>query len=315
MSWIVWRIAAIHDEPQTATQAWKLIEMDYSLRLYLVAPVWAAEHLRGWNAVFAEGRKRGNAAYCGPALVALLIAETDKRAEWAYQTCCAIWELQGRTKCRAFFSAIFESCLQIMFPVREGCFRHELELHQKRTGRGLSQGLSAIFGHMNQEMAKLRAKWNVKLQIAARDFEHQERVKHQRALEEKSRAMQELRERGFDEQAFRTQQPSVLSSAPKRNTRKSGKQSKRMSVIFGAIQSGLKGTRYCAALDSRKLPLPDAWRDGGCPDKYVQAYRDAQWRKRIQDEKSRYRRQYDETPSHEREGIIQGASGTRRTRR
>ena len=264
--------------------------------------------------MFAKGRKRGNAAYFGPALVELLVAETDKRAEWAYQTCCEIWEIQGRTKCRPFFHAIFESCLQTMFSLREGSFRHELELHQKRTGRGHPEGLSSICGHMNQEMAKLRAKWNVKLQIAARDFEHQERAKIQRAREEKSREIMELRERSFFEQAFGPRQPSVLPSAPKRNTRKSRKQSQRMSVIFGAIQSGLKGTRYCAALDSRKLLLPPHWREEGCPDTYGRAYMDKRWRKRIHDEKSRYRELYDETPAHEREEIIQAASGTRRTR-
>jgi hypothetical protein len=307
-------IPAISGEPQTSTQAWKLIEVDYSLRLYLVADDWATKHLRAWNEVFAEGRKRGNAAYCGPALVEMEIADADKRAEWAYQTCCEIWEIQGRAKCRPFFRAIFDSCLQPMFSVRESCFKHELELHQKRTRTGIPQGLSAIGGHMNRKMGKLRAKWNTKLEIAARDLENQARVEQQRALEEKSRAILELRERGFFEQAFGQRQPSFLPSVSKRNTRKSRMQLKRMSVIFGAIQSGLKGTKYCAALDGRKLLLPDHWSDEGCPDTYVQAYRDARWRKRIQDEKCRYRQQYEKTPAHEREAIVQGQSGTRHTR-
>lgn len=73
----------INAEIQTSTQAWKLIEQDYTLRLSLVAHEWATEHLRAWNAVFAEGRKRGNAAYCGPALVEMEIADADKRAEWS----------------------------------------------------------------------------------------------------------------------------------------------------------------------------------------------------------------------------------------
>jgi hypothetical protein len=63
----------------------------------------------------------------------------------------------------------------------------------------------------------------------------------------------------------------------------------RRKVIFGAIQANLKGPKYCKALDDRKLPVPTSWIDDGCPSKYVDAYRAGPtWRKRIQDEKSRY---------------------------
>jgi hypothetical protein len=74
-------LPTISADIQTSTQAWKLLEQDYTLRLSLVAHEWATEHLRAWNAVFAEGRKRGNAAYCCPALVEMEIADADKRAE------------------------------------------------------------------------------------------------------------------------------------------------------------------------------------------------------------------------------------------
>jgi len=156
----------------SSIQAWKLIERDYTLRLQIVAPEWATEHRRAWNAVFAEGRKRGNSAYYGPALVEMEIADADKRAEWCFQTCCEIWELQGRTKCSFFLQAIFEWCLQPMFSTREGCMRHELELHGQRTRTAVSLDLSAIGGHMIRQMAKLRAKWNTKLEIATRDNEY-----------------------------------------------------------------------------------------------------------------------------------------------
>jgi hypothetical protein len=476
-------IPAISGEPQTSTQAWKLIEVDYSLRLYLVADDWATKHRRAWNEAFAEGRKRGNAAYCGPALVEMEIADADKRAEWAYQTCCEIWEIQGRAKCRLFFRAIFDSCLQPMFSVRESCFKHELELHQKRTRTGIPQGLSAIGGHMNRKMGKLRAKWNTKLEIAARDLENQARVEQQRELEEKGRAIRELRERRFFEETYRPKQAVTIDSGrlpagqassaftwkelegrfhqvqarttPRQNlhaifirtewdsgsvgeewtvggnlalrkefeylgtigsrklgfppshcphedwldrvrawmeqtgldkdrdyawqttgsvnekgafgttetlssdkiaelsakfcmhlmangtpetagsqlsqspiiadrqtpprrsvqkARKTPKQLKRMAVIFGAIQSELKGQKYCATLDTRGIRPPDRWKEDGCPDTYQQAYKDEQWRKRIQDEKCRYREQYDKTPKHEREAIIQGESDTRHAR-
>ena len=411
------------------------------------------------------------------------IADADKRAEWSFQTCCEIWEIQGRRKCQPFFRAIFDLCLQPLFSLREGCFRHDLERHQKMSGR-FPQGLAAIGGHMHREMDKLRAKWNAKVQIATRDFENQERVRQQRALEEKSSAIQEAGEPDFFAQAFAPRQPDdtrnshlptgfassaftwkelegrflqvqartsprqnvhatliqsewdsgaigrewivggnlslrkefeslatiayrKLGSAPvnspheawldqvrewmeqtgldkdhgsvwrpagsvkkqgatgtteslysekiaelsarfcmhlmahgtpefagspysqnpviadrqspprlpRRETRKTSKPSKRTAVIFGAIQSDIRGPKYCAALDARSLKLPDQWIEEGCPNSYVLAYKDARWRKRIQDEKCRYRKKYLETPDQEREKIIQGASGTRATRR
>jgi len=158
----------------TSMQVWKLIEQDYTLRLSLVANEWATEHLKAWNAVFAEGRKRGNAGYYGPALVEMEIADANKRAEWSYQTCCEIWEVQGRLKSRPFFRAIFDWCLQPMFSTREACFKSRLELHRKRTAARIPQGRSAIGGHMKREIGKIRAEWNTKLEIAARDNEYRQ---------------------------------------------------------------------------------------------------------------------------------------------
>ena len=172
--------------PQVVTcsqQAWKLIEKDYTLRLSLVANEWATEHLKAWNAVFAEGRKRGNSAYYGTALVDMEIADIDKRAQWACDTFGEIWEIQGRKKCRPFFRAVFDQGINPMLSIREGCFRHELELHLKRTGSGLSPDLSAVMGSMKRHTAQLRAKWNTKLEIAARDAESQESLAREQETE------------------------------------------------------------------------------------------------------------------------------------
>lgn len=457
---------------------WKLIEQDYTLRLSLIAHEWATEHLKAWNAVFAEGRRRHNSAYSGPALVEMEIADAEKRAEWAYRTCCEIWKIQGRSKCRSFYRAIFDSCLQTIFSAREGCFMHELESHQKRTGGSIPQNLSVIGGHFKREMVRLRARWNTILQIAARDAENEERRKR----EQESKAIQDIRARSFYEEAWGSRQLSApvearpvvgtlgspftwkeleirfreiqAKTTPQQNVhavfirtewdsgsvgekwivsgnlalqkeiehlgsiaaRKLGtrhgdnphedwldrvrvwvqqtgldtdrnyswpsfgsvnengmigktecisleklaelsalycmhlmangtpesialpqppevsiqqpeqprvarkaqmnkKQLYRAAVIFGAIQSGLKGYKYCLTLNARNVWPPEQWVEDGCPNTYVLAYRDSQWRKRIQDEKYRYRKQYDKTPTQERETIIQGGNGTRRTRR
>jgi hypothetical protein len=161
-------LPSIRVEPHTSTQAWKLIKQDYTLRLSLVAHEWAEVHLKAWNAVFAEGRKRGNSGYYGPALVEMEIADADKRAEWALKTCCEIWDIQGRAKSKPFFRAIFDWCLQPMFATRQGCFQSRLQQHSIRTRM---QFEPSTIAHMNRRMSQLRATWNTKLEIATRDAE------------------------------------------------------------------------------------------------------------------------------------------------
>jgi hypothetical protein len=106
---------------------------------------------------------------------------------------------------------------------------------------------------------------------------------------------------------------SVMSPRSVKPT-KAKRPKRRDTVIFGAIQAGLKGPKYCALLDQRNAQLPSAWTDEGCPDTYAEANRSPKWRKRIQDEKCRYRRVYEKLSAQEREAIIQSVNGTRRTR-
>lgn len=81
---------------------------------------------------------------------------------------------------------------------------------------------------------------------------------------------------------------------------------KKRGVIFGAIQAGDEGPKYCKTVDERKLKIPPEWIQGGCPRTYTEAYRAGQpWKKRIQDEKSRYKKKYDQTPTAEREKLLQ----------
>jgi hypothetical protein len=85
---------------------------------------------------------------------------------------------------------------------------------------------------------------------------------------------------------------------------------KRLAVIFGAIQAKLKGMDYCKKLDAERISIPGRWTDNGCPSTYVGAYQlAAPWRKKIQDEKHRFKRKYDSVPAPQREKLIQ--EGTR----
>jgi hypothetical protein len=175
----------------TSTQAWRLIEKDYTLRLSLLANKWSEEHQKAKNMLFAEARRRGNSAYLGPAWVEMEIADTNKRAEWAYKACCEVWEIQGRSKCRAFFRGVFDWCLQPIFATRKGCFKSQLDLHQTRTRRTIPQG-TAIYGHMTRQMGKLISEWNTRLEIDTRDNEYQQQIARQRDFENERARLAQL---------------------------------------------------------------------------------------------------------------------------
>ena len=448
--------------------------------------------MQAWNAVFAEGRKRNNAAYAGPALIQMEIEHTDKRAAWSFETCCEVWEIQGRAKSRLFFRAVFETCLQTIFSVRENTFIAQLELHQRRANMEFPQGVPVIVASFKREMQKLRSKWNTKLEIANRDSEYQQQQSrdaqhtqrgapapsptlstsdHQgrrhrtsregeaahssskpfppeqiraaalsfawRELESRFRQIQvnalahdrvtadftrtewesgsvteewvlsgnavqraeferfasiAARKRGYAEredavrcwlelirkwlhttglendkeivwrptgegqtmgsfyktshlstkriaelsamfcvEAMADGAPESIVSSPEEKPqiavprpqlrsarmqlKMTSKQVQKAGVIFGALQAEYKAQQYCAILDSRNVRLPEGWIEDGCPPTYAQAYREERWRKRIQDEKHRFRRQYDNASPKDREALIQGASTTRRTRR
>jgi hypothetical protein len=102
---------------------------------------------------------------------------------------------------------------------------------------------------------------------------------------------------------------SQRSAGGKRRKRKIGTlELRKCSIIFGVLQCPLEGLEYCAALDKRKLPIPQAWSSDGCPDTYTRAYRmpGAPWRKRIQDEKYRYQTKLNGLSTNERDRIISG---------
>ncbi len=103
-------------------------------------------------------------------------------------------------------------------------------------------------------------------------------------------------------------QPGTLPATPALKLRSnskpkkpSGPESTKRSVIFGALQGNLEGLAYCRALDKRGLTTSSAWTAEGCPSSYAAAYRNGKWRKRIQDEKSRYKKKYKLASPAERE--------------
>lgn len=110
--------------------------------------------------------------------------------------------------------------------------------------------------------------------------------------------------RQSDEQAMDQMRPAVKNKLHRTLSRL---ELRRRAVIFGVLQNNVEGRSYCLALDKRRLGVPQAWLDEGCPKTYTEAYvaNGFGWRKRIQDEKSRFKKKYDQTSPAERERIVE----------
>jgi hypothetical protein len=74
----------------------------------------------------------------------------------------------------------------------------------------------------------------------------------------------------------------------RRSSRKSDEQRDHETAIRDIIKDfpKMRGLDYCRLVDERTA-IPELWRADGCPATYEKAYRDVDWRKRIQDEKTR----------------------------
>lgn len=93
----------------------------------------------------------------------------------------------------------------------------------------------------------------------------------------------------------------VADSHRKRRRRRSlsAQDQSRRETIRDLALMGLKGRKYCQAMDERKVPIPVSWVRDDCPKTYCAAYDNGeQWRKRIQDEKFRHSK-HSPTRAHE----------------
>jgi hypothetical protein len=279
--------------PITSDQAWELIRDDVTLRLNLIVPELGEEFHPQIIAIYAGERQSDS--YYANARVKLELRQMDRRAERYFEACCEAWDVQGRPRSRAFFSAVLRHCLIPLFDLREGFFLHDLEKRHPRLG----STFSLYRGHFKREKGKLLARWANKIEIAMRDNEHQERSRRERE----------------GQAPLAPQPPSIVPPAPRgkakpKRARKKPTTSElhKRATIFAAIQADLEGVEYCSHLDAYGVQIPQPWKGLGCPDSYKTAYRDPdpQWRSKIQDEKYRYgNKKYKKTPASERESMIQ----------
>jgi hypothetical protein len=260
--------------PITPAEAWKLVEQDFLLRLSLVTREWNTEHLNAVNALASETERRGNAAYYFPARVDLEIEIENRRAEWCVQACCEIWEIQGRTKSRALYRAIFNSCLTPRFSNLGDKILAGIRVLYTRTRKSIFLVESGRAGHLYREIRRLQANWDTKLQIAARDSEHQERA----ARERDARRLPSGPVRDVDPLLEKeSSQVGALSAAKSRSTNlKYHSPTKR--AILVALVRGPKSTdlEVWEAIDADgSADLPKSWATPRNDRSFVRAYKES----------------------------------------
>jgi hypothetical protein len=293
--------------PPSPLEVWRLIEEDFTLRLSLKTREWNTQRQKDINQISHQARESGNSAFYYPALIEYEEKHANERAEWAYQTCLEIWEIQGQKKSHAFYRAVLEGCLTPLFANRNSCVAGEIQLRQMRL-RSVGGQSTAALRSFSMAMGRLISEWAARLEIASRDNDYQEQQTREREYKN-----QKARER--EAQAIRTTAlptplfPLVaLSNKPKVTGKPkalTATERKKRSAIFAAISTRDEGLKYCKTLDERKLAIPAAWIQDGCPKNYPDAYKAGQpWQKRIQDEKSRYKKKFDQTPAAEREKLL-----------
>lgn len=82
---------------------------------------------------------------------------------------------------------------------------------------------------------------------------------------------------------------------------------KIMQAIFAALQAGDEGRKYCKTVDKYRPPISPDWLEDDWPGTYWKAYSDSpKWAKRIQNQKTKFRKEYDRMTPQQQESIIQG---------
>jgi hypothetical protein len=282
-------------ETWTPDYAWNLID-----RVLLQAKVneisrEMQEKLRQAKATaHAEAVKRGNPAFYPHQRIRDEEAGAEEWAEKLYAAALDVWKKQGYIPCRAFFEAVYGRLVGLTLSARKNSVKGDLKLEDMRTGRaGHSEPHIESFG---RAISRMQNRWKNKMDVAATEQENAERL-------EQAEAEAEVIRQGV---ALRSQALLAIALKKVPQKRKLTKaQENRRRRIFGVLQMGYKGRKYCQALDDRKLPIPEPWRKNGCPRSYSEAYRSDNWKQSISNEKSNHQRLYDRMTPSERERFIE----------
>jgi hypothetical protein len=283
----------------TPGQAWDLMRETYDLRLSEIVRERTERLQEDVEKISSAKGKGGNSRNYLDDRIEVELKHTNDRAERIYQLCCEIW---SHKKCAAFFQALFQNCLLPLFRGREGAVIGQLKEEHRSLKSARSDAAIRSFG---EDIACLRNEWKVRLDAESRGCEH---------IKPRSGEILGRDPRTMESAVFVTETPRT---APEIIPRKSAPRAKpkplsvaarkKRKVIFGAIQCCLEGPEYCHELESKDVPIRTEWIAEGCPPTYGAAYKAAPtWRKRIQDEKYRFKREYDATSADKREEIIQG---------
>lgn len=277
----------------TAEQAWKLIDkVLLGVKTSEIAEEMHKKIAQAKAVAHAEGVRKRNGAYYPFARIRL---EEEAAEEWAnklYDAALSVWQIQGYKPCLPFFRAMYGHLLAPLLAARRGAVTSDMRLTEIRTGTtGSTQAHQGAFA---RAIGRLQSRWSRRAEAAGREFEY--------VNEREDRLKTELRAEQTKASAKRARAARVLPKA----------QARRRQVILGVLELNLKGLNYCRALDRQRLPIPETWREAGCPGTYQAAYCNEKWALKIQHEKSNFERRRKELGAAQVAKILSGP--TRSTR-
>jgi hypothetical protein len=118
----------------------------------------------------SEGHKRGNSAFYPAERVRFEERRANEWAEKEYEAACKVWEIQGYRPSRAFYRAVYENLLAVLFATRKATVIADMGLEDQRTGQfHHSAGAQGAFA---RAMGKLSSRWSRKMEVAARENEY-----------------------------------------------------------------------------------------------------------------------------------------------
>jgi hypothetical protein len=261
----------------TSEQAWKLIQQPFLARRALIASEMTERFMDDFDNLRRE-KQRPEEALSTEALIELEVGFTEGLAGKLLAACCEIWKKQGRPESSAFYKAVWDNCLlPFIYHRRRVAIRHLERWCAPERQPNINITADTARELLEKKFTRLRHVLRLKTEAWNGDFS----------------------ERGRPAEQVAVTQAITASDAPDRPVSMakarplSPSEKKRRTAIFRAIEANYKGPAYCRQVDREKLrPIPE-WVELGWPGSYEKAYnQDKKWKKRIQDEKYRYRVKY-----------------------
>ena len=151
---------------------WGLLDQTLlNLKLQEISEQMQREYASDKSTVHWETQQKGNSAYYAPERCRRAVKRADEIAEQFLQACLDVWKTQGQKPCPGLYRMVHPRLLTTVFAARESSVRADMMAEVTRTGRDVNT--RAALAEFAREMQRLSHQWQRKLEILAKECEHQ----------------------------------------------------------------------------------------------------------------------------------------------